>query len=610
MSPKYSLDKRIGWYEIMPASAAASQPDYMLSAPNVVHTVIGDIVVGSKDYQVAQALGLLTSGSGGILSPDGSSATISGTGADSNNGVGISSAGEGVFDLTNLVNVINTLQSNATSGNVDAAKNTQVGDAQTGAATVVANLINLLASAWSWSNGNLNFFMQTLLAPHDGDISLNPTESTAGGGGSAGGVGINDPSSLKVNAQNTGNITNNVNVNAQSGDATATKNTTAGNIASGSALAQVNIINLINSFITSGSSFFGILNIIGNLNGDILFPTGFLNGLVPTGSTNANVSGTGANSTNQVGVDNSVAATINNADTKTVNNNIQTSAATGTATADANTTAGNVGSGSASTTQSVFNLANSSIFGDNAVLVMVNVMGHWLGKLMSLPGTGASQSALLTGNATVSNTGADSTNQANIDNATTADVNTKSVGTITNNVNVNAQSGDATATKNTKVGDVTTGDAKAETSVANLFNAVLDVKHWFGVLIINVFGDWVGDVNHDSEAGGYSTMAADGTIQGTAVTKVAQPSALPAVGLLALVSPMSTTVSGGGYSAGTPSQTAQVSPKVLTAAVHFAPTNTAAAAKAKNMSVMFIASAAIMMVAGALITIDKKLNNR
>ena len=43
-----------------------------------------------------------------------------------------------------------------------------------GAAGVIANLINLLASAWSWSSGNLNFFMQNLTGNQTGDLMLNP----------------------------------------------------------------------------------------------------------------------------------------------------------------------------------------------------------------------------------------------------------------------------------------------------------------------------------------------------------------------------------------------------------------------------------------------------
>jgi hypothetical protein len=644
LSPKYYYDKRIGWYEIIPESQTTALPDYMITSPNVVHTVLGDLVVGSADYQVAKSLGLLDAGgTGGILAPAGGSSVLGGTGAGSTNTASSAGGGQSWFDLTNLVNVINTLQSNATSGNVAAASNTTVGNVGTGAASVVANLINLLASAWSWSNGNLSFFMQNILAPLSGDINLNPTVTTAAGGGGLGSasingtgsnsnntVDINNPNSLNVNAQNTGNIVNNVDVNAASGNAAASQNTSVGNVASGSAMAQVNIINLINSFITSGSSFFGILNIIGSLNGDILFPTGFLNGLVPAGSapapsTTATLGGTGAGSTNQLGANNATAATLNSSSNNSINNNILTTADSGAAKVGSNTQVGSVSTGTASTNQSLFNMANSSIFGDNAVLVMVNVLGHWVGKIMSLPSTGSSQAALLTGNAQVganaapsatlsaTNTGADSNNQANIDNSSTANVNQQSSGTITNNVKVSAQSGDANADKNTKVGDVSTGAAQANSSVANLFNTVLNVKHWFGVLIINVFGDWTGDVNHDSVAGGYSTAAgrAEGGVNAPAPAAAAKiaGTTLPAVGLLAIIAPSNGT-GAASFNNTEGTNLAEVVPaggQVLTAAVRTTPAQATAAASSKNLSLMFVLSALVMLVAGVLLTIDKKL---
>jgi hypothetical protein len=249
---------------------------------------------------------------------------------------------------------------------------------------------------------------------------------------------------------------------------------------------------------------------------------------------------------------------------------------------------------------------------------------------MTLPGTGSSQSALLTGNASVgdnapgsaalsaTNTGAGSNNAANIGNSTKANVDLKSTGTITNNVHVNAQSGDASAQQNTEVGNVATGTAQANSSVANLFNTVLNVKHWFGVLVINVFGDWMGDVNNDTAAGGYSTAAGQGAGSGAA----GQPSAaatasaaksggsgMPPVGLLALVSPAASTYANESDTpaAGTISSTNNEHGQVLTAAAESTPTATAAANQARNMSFLFIISTLVMLVAGALMTIDKKL---
>lgn len=620
LSPKYFYNKRSGWYEIVPPETAAASPD-LISAPNVVHTVLGDLTVGSKDYEVAKALGLL-SGPGGI--------TMSNTGSDSNNMAAVDSSSQSWMDLTNLVNVINTLQSSATSGNVNATANTQAGTVSSGTASVIANVINLLASAWSWSHGDLNFFMQNFLGNHNGDLTLSPTESASSGGGSLGSVNlngtgsgsnnqgtVNNSSNLAVNAKDSGSITNDLNLTAKSGDVAATRNSQVGSVASGDATAEANIINLINSFITSGSSFFGILNIFGNFNGDVLFPNGFLNGAVQSGSDNgssASLNGTGPGSNNQAGINNTGQTTVNSSAQMGVNNNVSTSAASGTAGATANTSAGNVSTGSATTQQGTFNLANTSIFGDNAVLVIVNVLGHWVGKIMSVPGGNSTNSALLTGNAQVgaNATGPNSNNQASVTNSQNATVNRDSTGTITNNVKVDAQSGNAEANKNSKVGDVSTGNAKAASNVANIFNSVLDVKHWFGVLVINVFGDWLGDVNNNTAAGNpaVSPAATSGTT-GLAASDV------PRVGLLALVSGPGNVAAGTatGTVAGAATQATTASDpaghQVLTAAAEQPPASqVAAAAKGKDMSILFGISAGVMLLAGALASIDRKLKLR
>jgi hypothetical protein len=612
LSPLYTFDKRSGWYEIMPPSAPAA--DYLLSAPQVVHTTLGDVKVDSPDYQVAKSLGLL----------DGpNSIAVSGTGPSSSNQATVNNSGQSWLDLTNMVNVINSLQSAANSGNVTAGSNTQVGNSVSGAASVVANLINLLASAWAWSNGSLSFFMQNILGNQTGDISLNPTQSKTGGGGQLGGSaqiantgpdstnvgGVNNSNTLSVNAKNSGNIVNNVDVGAASGDASAAGNTSAGNVASGNAVAEVNIINLINSMINSGDSFFGILNIFGNLNGDVLFPNNFLNGLVPsgagTGGSAAAVTGTGPDSTNGAVVDNSGQTTINNQILNNAANNINATAASGSASASSNTSAGSLSSGSASTTQGTFNLANSSIFGENAVLVIVNVLGHWFGKIMDLPG-GSTESALLTGNATVgtNGTGPDSVNHAGVSDAAKANIDQSSEGSITNNVKVSAKSGNATASKNTSVGDVSTGDAKASSSVANIFNSVLNIKHWFGVLIINVFGDWTGDVNHNSAAGNEPSEK-----QSAAAAQV--------VAAITSSSPRDSGTHSGTSSIGGGSGSAQLGdssnasapkPQVLTAAVQGS--TGSAGRKAPDMSFLFGIAAILMLAAGATASIERRLRKR
>jgi hypothetical protein len=186
-----------------------------------------------------------------------------------------------------------------------------------------------------------------------------------------------------------------------------------------------------------------------------------------------------------------------------------------------------------------------------------------------------------------------------------ANINQSSVGSITNNVNVNAQSGDASAERNTSVGDVTTGDAKAASSVANIFNTVLNVKHWFGVLVINVFGDWTGDVNHDTAAGNApeaSPTARTAAANSLAAAGVATPH-------LANSKVVWVTSTGNGNVDTSVTNAKDSSGKVLTAAAHTSDNGSGSSAP-RDLSSLFAICALVMLIAGALFSAERKLRRR
>jgi hypothetical protein len=607
LSPKYFLNRQTGWYEIIPPAQVAALPSNFVTAPNVIHTSLGDVVVGSKDYELAKALGII---------PSGSSANISSTGPNSTNQANATNSSQSWFDFTSLVNVMNTLQSTAKSGDVSATDNTKVGDAVSGAANVLANLVNLLTSAWSWSNGGLNMFMQNLFGNINGDITLTPNQTSATGGGSMSGSTISgtgpdstngsnaaNSTTLGVNAKTQGDIVNNVDLIAASGNASAGGNTSAGNVASGNATAELNIINLINSYISSGSSFFGVLNIFGNLNGDILFPSGFLNGAIGTdGSSNgaAGLSSTGPGSANTSSTTDSNSSNITSSSTNSIANNIDANATSGQANINNNSQAGSASSGSASTTGSTFNLANSNVMGDNAVLVIVNVLGHWVGKIMSLPGGGSSTSGLLTGNAQISSTGPNSVNIATTSTANSAKITQSAAGSITNNAKVAATSGNASATDNTQVGDVKSGNAKVSTGVANIVNTVLNVKHWFGVLVVNVFGGWTGDVGNNTSAGNAPAPAAAPLAEASNVRSTVGTVS----SALSVPTPEAAVIASNAVSK--PAVTAPVTGQVLAAASQLT-SNALGAAQTRNFNIIFWISSLVLLLAGAAAALERRL---
>lgn len=537
--------------------------------------------------------------------------------------------------LFGSVAITNGLNSTATSGDATVGSNTIGGSAKTGAAKVVTNLLNLLNSMWTWTSGGFNYFVHNIVGNQTGDINLTAAD-TAGGGGAVGScsgelagntnTGSNSRNTATANCSNdvtvankpTGSITNNVDVLAHSGNAKVDSNTTAGDATSGNARAEVNLVNLINSAIGAGQTFFGIFNIYGNLNGDILFPTLNLNGSVassvPTNAVSNNV--TGPNSSNTATANNSNAANITNAPNASISNNVRTAAVSGAAMTSDNNSAGNATTGQASTKTATFNLFDTSIFGDNAVLVIINDMGHWVGRLMNLGVGGSSGSGLLTSNATIStnsNTGPGSTNTANNSSSNSLNVINAPTETITNNIRAGAVSGDASVTNNTTAGSAKTGDATVSTNVANILGSHLSFKKIFGILIINVFGTWFGDVGQNTSAGdipkstvigkgaGSPLTARGGGVDNLPVLSVSsiitsRPPSLPAPTLGGDMQ-----VSGGGFVAGIDTA---VEPTNVLSAIHG---QSGTPVSPKSNSALFVISIIIMVIAGILAIIERRI---
>jgi hypothetical protein len=508
VSPFYWYEPVVGWYHVK-KSAVLANPDYVAA---------GAATLSDMSDPLAALEALF------------SDPLNANTGPNSNNYAGLNNTNSALLNLSTLARITNNLTSTATSGGATVGSNTFGGNATSGPATVVANLLNFINSLWSWSNGGLSYFVNNLFGNQKGDITLQPTVTTTGGGGlfgcaaCAGGLltanqntgpnssnhaVTNENTDLTVNYRPSGVINNNLDLLAMSGNASVDSNTNGGNASSGDATVQLNIMNLINSAIAAGQSFFGMLNIFGNLNGDILFPDGFLDGVAPSSAaTSAPVCSvgndtTGTNSDNNATCVQSNNTNVNNSPSATFINDINMAARSGTATVESNTNAGNATSGPASTNSNTYNLFNGGVFGDNAVLVLVNVMGRWVGRIMNLPTFGESSAALLTGNATVQNlnTGPETRNDASYSGTANLDINNSPSGVINNNIRAGAISGDASVTNNTVAGSATSGAAKVASNVANFFGSTLNLKKWFGVLIINVFGDWTGSVNEDTSAG-------------------------------------------------------------------------------------------------------------
>jgi hypothetical protein len=396
------------------------------------------------------------------------------TGPSSTNNSNTNNNSNDFFGLFYNANISNGINENAQSGDATVSGNTLAGDATSGNVQDVANVINLLQS----SAAGISTFVANINGNVAGNLLLDPStiiQPTSDPQQTSSNT-TNTNTTTQVNSANNSTINNNVNLNANSGNADVTNNTSAGNATTGSADAVANIINLIDSDIASGQSFLGVINIYGDLDGNILLPPNFLNTLLASNAASDPVSTSNGTTT----------TTVDNSNNDAINNSITNTANSGTASVNQNSSAGNATSGNASNNITILNLTGSQIIGSNDLLVFVNVLGTWVGVIMDAPAgaTAAELGGGITSNTTSANT--------------TSTLNSTNNNTINNTVNDNASSGNATVADNTTAGNATSGNASASVNLLNLIDSQLSVSNWFGILFINVFGTWDGSLGEET----------------------------------------------------------------------------------------------------------------
>ncbi len=372
----------------------------------------------------------------------------------------------------NQTDLSNSLLSQAKSGDATVILNTLAASAASGDASAMATIVNNINSSLSTGgNQKAASFVTDVIGDVTGDIVLQPMLLKA-----MLEAGSNNSSSTVATVNNNASIANDINLNATTGNAGVVANTKAGDATSGSANTVANVINIINSMVAANQSFYGTVNIYGNLNGDILIAPDFIPQLI---ASNGTLDGNNKDSKSVTIVDAN--------DTQSIINNVSLAAESGKAAVMDNTKAGNAITGDANTNVVIFNLSGHEIVASNSLLVFVNVLGKWVGVIVDAPvGTTA---AAIGNNVT--------------DNKTSPDlvVVSNNNGQITNNIALVSKSGNATVAANTNAGNATSGNSTASANIANLTNSQFGLSGWFGVLFINVFGNWYGSFGIDTAYG-------------------------------------------------------------------------------------------------------------
>jgi len=255
----------------------------------------------------------------------------------------------------------NTITLDAQSGNATVSENTLGGNATTGNANGVANLVNLLNSSVTAGQSFVGFL--NIHGNLTGDVLLPPeTLNTLLSAGTA--PPPNSP--LHVDDSNSGTINNLVHNQATTGSASVTNNTAAGDAKSGRAQTNLTVLDLTRHEIIGGNALLVFVNVLGNWIGAIVD--------APTGSTSAAL---GGGITKNETPTNNIHLTNNN----TITNTVDVQALSGDAVVDSNTAAGDAKSGNATASANIANIIGSNLsLSDWFGILFINVFGTWNGS--------------------------------------------------------------------------------------------------------------------------------------------------------------------------------------------------------------------------------------
>lgn len=267
------------------------------------------------------------------------------------------------------------------------------------------------------------------------------------------GTGNTNPSF--VNISNFAQVSNLLNVSANTGGNTIDGNNSV--INTGNAYALANIINLVNTNFVGSRVFVGVLNIDASNLGDIILPN-------PESFTN--------NDTNyglgEIQISNSANInTITLASANTGNNNMVG------VNPELNT-------GNAVSVTNVSTTANLNLLNSSQMMLTINTLGNWSGEIYNWANAGAVQTGV--GGMFVSNG-----QPVTVGNM---DVNIFNIAQILNLVGVQANTGNNLIAGNNS--SINTGNAYALANVSNLANINIIGSDWFYGMI-NVIGDWKGN---------------------------------------------------------------------------------------------------------------------
>lgn len=451
----------------------------------------------------------------GCCGDGGVSIVNEGNGSNSTNNGSATVVNDNTTNQNNSANIDNGLTGVTVTGKNSASDNLGDSSIDTGNASTTGTIITsantnvdgLAISEFNIVDDHVGDFIldfgANCISGCDGFTNL---VNTNNGSGSTNDANLDTTTNNTTNQINDGNINNDLNLTSDSGNNTASGNTNGNNyITTGDASVAGNVLTMLNNNL-AGNVIFGVVNIFGDLIGDIILPESALNAFACANcGTNTSLvnSGNGANSDNNTSSNQTVNNIYDQINVADINNNLILDATTG-----GNSASGNTGgdayikTGDANVIAQVLNIANTNLIGGDMWLVIINRAGQWIGQIVGAPAgslfagsDGTEFNVDENGEITVANTGngSGSTNNGSVDSTINNTTNQTNNAVVNNNLHLAANTGKNSTNDNTG-GDsyITTGDAQV---IANLVNFVNNniIGGRLLVTFVNVFGDWTGN---------------------------------------------------------------------------------------------------------------------
>lgn len=499
-----------------PSSSPQNGPQSADTGTNLIQT--GDSTVSANST---------TLGNNNLSAPTDNTTGTSSNGtqvANINNGSGslnnssLNSQSQDTTVQNNSAIVNNNLQQVSTTGQNTTSDN--VGDSAIKSGD--ANMTGTVVSALNTNIDGVAVSEFNIADDHQGDIilsfangcisgcsNLSPVSvaNLENGSDSNNNIDLNQLNNEATFQNNDATLGSTLTLSANSGNNLANRNTGGDSfIETGDANVAGNVLSFLNNNI-AGNVVFGVVNIFGNLVGDIILPQSSIDNigcLDCQGKTNLSNINNGTKSQNNISsnsVDNNLVNQNNNA---YIDNSESFSATSGDNEVSQNTGSSSyVKTGNSTIDSNTLNIANSNISGGDWWLVIINKAGQWVGKIIGAPDgssmAGSSGTEFQVGEngeitAVNQGNGADSINNITLNQQSDNQIYQQNNAKLSNNLNLSANTGSNQASNNTG-GDsvIKTGDAKIIANLVNFVNNNIVGRGKLVVTMVNVFGSWFGD---------------------------------------------------------------------------------------------------------------------